>query len=252
MSVEFEEERDTFILKEAGHMPRNVSKMSSMHFAGHPSVESTDAVGKYVLAGFAMKNVPNSHRGTLQPREKSGSKLLKQESMGSVMNTSSSRETNLQGQGEFGKKIFKHNSYFDSKHGHFYIPDEALSSESDFVSFGDRLRIFCLYIAFLFYTSVIVFLGFVLDEELITKVFGETNEVANLVLEHVHKWYFYFTFAPIVALLLVKYGGKYMLSGAFYPYQNSFAREDLDRQNATKFGIEFGHYLGSLVYTLRI
>lgn len=46
--------------------------------------------------------------------------------------------------------------------------------------------------------------------------------------------------------------GRYMLTGILYPYQNAIGRETLDRNNATKFGEEFEHYLESFAYTLRI
>lgn len=65
------------------------------------------------------------------------------------------------------------------------------------------------------------------------------------------KW-FYLLYTPILSFILITAIGRYALSGILYPYQNAFARESLDRGNATKFGEEFAHYLDSFMYTLRI
>ena len=90
MSVEFEEERDTFIFKDAFN-PKNVSKIGSMHLTGHQSVESIDAV-KIHFGGIPLKAAPQSRRGT----EKTKGMFSKQVSFNSVvMDTSESRETNL-------------------------------------------------------------------------------------------------------------------------------------------------------------
>ena len=64
--------------------------------------------------------------------------------------------------------------------------------------------------------------------------------------------WFYLLYAPILTFILIAAIGRYALSGILYPYQNAFARESLDRGNATKFGEEFAHYLDSFMYTLRI
>ena len=42
------------------------------------------------------------------------------------------------------------------------------------------------------------------------------------------------------------------MCGILYPYQNSVARESLDRGNAAKFGEDFCHHLESFSYTLRV
>jgi hypothetical protein len=64
--------------------------------------------------------------------------------------------------------------------------------------------------------------------------------------------WFYILYTPILTFILIASIGRYVLSGILYPYQNAFARESLDRTNATKFGEEFAHYLDSFVYTLRV
>lgn len=65
------------------------------------------------------------------------------------------------------------------------------------------------------------------------------------------KW-FYLMYMPILTFIMLAVLGRYILSGILYPYQNAYARESLDRSNATKFGEEFAHYLDSFMYTLRI
>jgi hypothetical protein len=64
--------------------------------------------------------------------------------------------------------------------------------------------------------------------------------------------WFFLLYLPILSFVLLVTIGRYALSGILYPYQNAFARESLDRGNATKFGEEFAHYLDSFMYTLRI
>jgi hypothetical protein len=68
----------------------------------------------------------------------------------------------------------------------------------------------------------------------------------------VESGWFYILYTPILTFILIATMGRYILSGILYPYQNAFARESLDRSNASKFGEEFGHYLDSMVYTLRM
>lgn len=41
-----------------------------------------------------------------------------------------------------------------------------------------------------------------------------------------------------------------MLSGILYPYQNSFIRENLDRQNNYKFGLEFINFLDNFLHSI--
>ena len=64
-------------------------------------------------------------------------------------------------------------------------------------------------------------------------------------------WY-YAMFVPVLNIVLTYIIGKYVLTGLLYPYQNSIGRETLDRNNATKFGEEFQHYIESFAYTLRV
>jgi hypothetical protein len=71
-------------------------------------------------------------------------------------------------------------------------------------------------------------------------------------VEFVDSYWFYLLYMPIVTLILIAVIGRYILSGILFPYQNAFARESLDRNNASKFGEEFAHYLDSFMYTLRI
>lgn len=68
----------------------------------------------------------------------------------------------------------------------------------------------------------------------------------------VSSYWYYVAFIPVVNIALTYLIGKYILTGLLYPYQNSIGRETLDRNNATKFGEEFEHYLESFAYTLRI
>lgn len=67
----------------------------------------------------------------------------------------------------------------------------------------------------------------------------------------VSKW-LYLTYLPVLNYILTMVIGRYVLSGILYPYQNAYAREHLDRGNASKFGEEFSHYLDSFIYTLRV
>jgi len=59
-------------------------------------------------------------------------------------------------------------------------------------------------------------------------------------------------FLPLLNFFLIVLIGRYALSGIMYPYQNAVIREELDRNNASRFGHEFSHYLECLVYTIRV
>ena len=78
------------------------------------------------------------------------------------------------------------------------------------------------------------------------------KEYKVLVVTFVDSNWFYILYLPILTFILIAAIGRYALSGILYPYQNAYARESLDRGNATKFGEEFAHYLDSFMYTLRI
>jgi hypothetical protein len=56
----------------------------------------------------------------------------------------------------------------------------------------------------------------------------------------------------VINFILIITIGRYLLSSMLYPYQNSIIREGLDRNNASRFGQEFSHYLECMVYTIRI
>ena len=78
------------------------------------------------------------------------------------------------------------------------------------------------------------------------------KEYKMMLVTFVDSNWFYILYLPILTFILIAAIGRYALSGILYPYQNAYARESLDRGNATKFGEEFAHYLDSFMYTLRI
>jgi hypothetical protein len=90
--------------------------------------------------------------------------------------------------------------------------------------------------------------------DLSSEKFPEDNlkEYKVMMVNFVDSQWFYLLYLPILTFVLMTAIGRYALSGILYPYQNAFARESLDRGNATKFGEEFAHYLDSFMYTLRI
>ena len=105
------------------------------------------------------------------------------------------------------------------KNGHFHIPDGALSKESDFITCGDRLRILSLYLLLFLYAGILTFLRFFLTDDLISKLNdAEKIHRVHKIMEIVNSFYFFLAFAPIVNILLIQFIGRYLLSGAFYPY----------------------------------
>ena len=137
-----------------------------------------------------------------------------------------------------------------------FIPDSFLSKESDFERPGAETKRYCFLFSLLFYTYGLVLLKFSHDNGYLeTEIELEEGYLKELL--EVSEWFvtsnwYYLAFFPVINIILIYIVGHYMLTGILYPYQNSIGRETLDRNNATKFGEEFEHYLESFAYTLRV
>ena len=115
---------------------------------------------------------------------------------------------------------------------------------------------YCVMFALLFYTYSLIFLKYTHDHGYL-KMEKEVEEGFLKALLEALEWFvtsywYYAAFLPVINIVFTYIIGCYILTGLLYPYQNSIGRETLDRNNATKFGEEFEHYLESFAYTLRV
>lgn len=204
-----------------------------------------------------FKNDPNS---TLQSRitSRQQSRKLKNGSV-SVLMTAASKQTDLTGQGEFGKKLLKlmqkrgELPEQEEDGGHRFIYDQEISTNSDLNSGMVECKQKCLWL-FIFsstlaFVVVQILVAFYQDE--LRKQLPEDTRVDNFIKTIAHPLSI-LLYLPIFNFILITLIGRYILSAIRYPYQNAIIRESLDRGNSSKFGQEFAHYLECLVYTLRI
>lgn len=101
---------------------------------------------------------------------------------------------------------------------------------------------------------VIIFAGFQSLVYFYPKVLENllTKEVYTKLMQLVSSHWYFLVYVPVFNLVTFLIVGRYLLSAALYPYQNSICREFLDKNNARIFGEEFAHYLSSMVYTIRL
>ena len=132
-----------------------------------------------------------------------------------------------------------------------------MSKYSDFERPGAATTRFCVSFGILFYIYSLALLKYVHDQGYLSMEEVEVEEGFVKTLLEALEWFvssywYYVAFIPAINILLTYIIGHYVLSGLLYPYQNSLGRETLDRNNATRFGEEFEHYLESFAYTLRV
>lgn len=175
------------------------------------------------------------------------------------MMTVGSKETDLTGQGEFGKKLLKLMQKKKTQlgivddGGHRFILDEEISTSSDLNTGMVECKQKCIWLIIV--ATVLLFGIFqvlvAFYEDKLREKLPQNPRVDNFIKTIAHPLSF-LIILPIVNLLVMTILGRYILSAIRYPYQNAIIRESLDRGNASKFGQEFAHYLECLVYTLRI
>lgn len=141
---------------------------------------------------------------------------------------------------------------FDLKGLDRFIKDNQLSRENDLVTFGDRCKTFCLWFTLFLYVAFFAILKISLTLYEIKLENEHLQRAVDWFTLLAESHWFYLVFVPAINFMLILLGGRYILSALLYPYQNAIIRESLDRNNATKFGQEFAHYLECLVYTLRV
>ena len=170
-----------------------------------------------------------SRRGTdkLSTFKKQGSNV----SGGGPLLTSASRETNLVGQGEFGRNLLKvvakqdrdkSNRIFsysrEDGDGQFQIHDSDLSKPSDFVTGWQRCKTCWLTFSVMLYLGVVTGLKVGLDLYEI-KIEDENLKVYfdGLAAFVASNWY-YLLYLPIASILLSFLIGRYVLSAIMFPY----------------------------------